>query len=299
MSSRRPGPTSWPSCPPTSWPATLPARSSTRPDGFVVEGPTAGGHNAPPARPAGGRRATGEPVYGPRDDADLEKVAALGIPFWVAGWLRHARAVSRRRCRPAQRASRSARSSPRPVSPGLTPELRARPAGRRLTEDSLAVRTDVTASPTGFPFKVARVPGTADSDAGSTPPARGSATSATLREPYVRADGRSVTGARPSRSTCSSARVAKPGADRRTSCLCNALTANIGLAQHRRTATSSRAAHARLGSGRRAGLLHAHPHGWSAGQVVGWLLGQEAAVRQPGAPLRGHCLAAPRWAAYP
>ncbi|XVQ87765.1 nitronate monooxygenase [Microbispora siamensis] len=27
----------------------------------------------------------GEPVYGPRDEVDTGKVAALGLPFWLAG----------------------------------------------------------------------------------------------------------------------------------------------------------------------------------------------------------------------
>ena len=56
----------------------------TRPDGFVIEGFNAGGHNAPP-------RGTmildddGQPVFGPRDEADIEKVAKVGLPFWLAG----------------------------------------------------------------------------------------------------------------------------------------------------------------------------------------------------------------------
>src|SRR5665647_874183 len=64
--------------------AYLAREDSTRPDGFVVEGPRAGGHNAPPR----GRLVLdddGQPVFGPRDDADLAKVAAVGLPFWLAG----------------------------------------------------------------------------------------------------------------------------------------------------------------------------------------------------------------------
>ena len=57
---------------------------SIRPDGFIVEGPLAGGHNAPPR----GQLVlddTGQPVFGPRDEADLGKIAAIGLPFWLAG----------------------------------------------------------------------------------------------------------------------------------------------------------------------------------------------------------------------
>ena len=53
-------------------------------DGFVVEGPTAGGHNAPP-RGALTLDDNGEPIYGQRDMVDLVKLAELGLPFWVAG----------------------------------------------------------------------------------------------------------------------------------------------------------------------------------------------------------------------
>ena len=63
---------------------TLVRKANGRVDGFVVEGPTAGGHNAPPR----GRlqlSALGEPVYGERDAVDLAKLRELGLPFWLAG----------------------------------------------------------------------------------------------------------------------------------------------------------------------------------------------------------------------
>ena len=53
--------------------------------GFVVELPTAGGHNAPPR----GREKVfddkGQPVYGERDEVNFEKLKNLGIPFWIGG----------------------------------------------------------------------------------------------------------------------------------------------------------------------------------------------------------------------
>jgi len=62
----------------------LAKKANGRVDGFVVEGPTAGGHNAPPR---GEKRLNeqGEPVYGERDSVDLKKLSKLGLPFWVAG----------------------------------------------------------------------------------------------------------------------------------------------------------------------------------------------------------------------
>ncbi|HEY9787048.1 MAG TPA: nitronate monooxygenase, partial [Candidatus Obscuribacterales bacterium] len=52
--------------------------------GFVFEHHTAGGHNAPPR---GGVRldAFGEPIYGEKDECDLDSFRKLGLPFWLAG----------------------------------------------------------------------------------------------------------------------------------------------------------------------------------------------------------------------
>jgi len=52
--------------------------------GFVVEGSSAGGHNAPP-RGQMQLNEKGEPVYGLRDLPDLERFRDLGYPFWLAG----------------------------------------------------------------------------------------------------------------------------------------------------------------------------------------------------------------------
>ena len=54
----------------------------------MIEGPTAGGHNAPPRGPLQ-LDASGQPIYGPRDEVDLAKIAALGLPFWLAGGYGH------------------------------------------------------------------------------------------------------------------------------------------------------------------------------------------------------------------
>jgi nitronate monooxygenase len=69
--------------------ATVLARkASGRVDGFIIEGPTAGGHNAPPrGDPTFNER--GEPLYGERDVVDLAKVRELGLPFWLAGGTGH------------------------------------------------------------------------------------------------------------------------------------------------------------------------------------------------------------------
>ena len=58
----------------------LTRKATGRVDGFVVEGPTAGGHNAPP-RGETQRNDRGEPIYGERDVVDLDAIGSLGLPF--------------------------------------------------------------------------------------------------------------------------------------------------------------------------------------------------------------------------
>ena len=64
--------------------AYLARDESSRPDGFIIEGPSAGGHNAPP-RGKVQFDEENEPIYGPRDLANLEKMKNYGYPFWLAG----------------------------------------------------------------------------------------------------------------------------------------------------------------------------------------------------------------------
>jgi len=58
----------------------LTRKANGRVDGFVVEGPTAGGHNAPP-RGKMKLDQRGEPIYGERDVARLQAFRSLGLPF--------------------------------------------------------------------------------------------------------------------------------------------------------------------------------------------------------------------------
>ncbi|HEX9887762.1 MAG TPA: nitronate monooxygenase, partial [Longimicrobiales bacterium] len=65
--------------------ATMMARKATGAvNGFIIEGPTAGGHNAPPRGPVQ-LNEEGEPIYGERDVVDLDKLRELELPFWIAG----------------------------------------------------------------------------------------------------------------------------------------------------------------------------------------------------------------------
>jgi len=62
----------------------LKKKSTGEVDGFIVEGPTAGGHNAPPRGPLR-LDDFGEPIYSEKDIADLKAIRDLGLPFWLAG----------------------------------------------------------------------------------------------------------------------------------------------------------------------------------------------------------------------
>ena len=126
-------------------------------DGFVVEGSTAGGHNAPP-RGAPVFNAMGEPVYGPKDSVDLAKIRELGRPFWVAGGFGHPdRLVEALNAgaEGVQVGTAFALSN----DSGLDPKLRDTILDQ-LANGKGTVFTDPLASPTGFPFKVIGVEGT-------------------------------------------------------------------------------------------------------------------------------------------
>ena len=136
---------------------TLARKASGRVDGFVVEGPTAGGHNAPP-RGAAPLNERGEPIYGQRDVPDLEKIRTLGLPFWMAGsYATPARLAEALHNGAAgvQVGTAFAFCEESGIEPGLkTRVLRSSRSG------GVEVFTDPVASPTGFPFKVARLDGT-------------------------------------------------------------------------------------------------------------------------------------------
>ena len=198
-------------------------------DGFVVEGPIAGGHNAPPRGPLQ-LSERGEPVYGQRDVVDLEQMKALGVPFWLAGAY-----ASRERFAAAVAAGAHGVQVGTAFAfceeSGLDPELR-----RRFLADVLRgkgrVFTDPVASPTGFPFKVATLEGTLSDEATYEERPR-LCDLGYLRRAYRREDGRLD-------YRCPSEPVAdyvrKGGRVEDTvgrKCLCNALVTNIGMGQQR------------------------------------------------------------------
>jgi nitronate monooxygenase len=210
--------------------ALLLRKSNGRVDGFVVEGSTAGGHNAPPR----GRlhlSASGEPVYGERDEIDLAKMRELPVPFWLAGGrgtregLRHALDAGAAGIQVGTAFAFCEES-------GLDKRYKALLL-RKAADGTSRVFTDPVASPTGFPFKVADLEGSLSKEDAYLARTR-VCDLGYLREAYRREDG-SVGLRCPAEPA--PAYVVKGGSDEEThgrKCLCNALTANIGLAQVRR-----------------------------------------------------------------
>jgi nitronate monooxygenase len=207
----------------------LAKKASGRVDGFIVEGPTAGGHNAPPRGPLQLTQ-EGEPIYGERDVADLVAIKALGLPFWLAGSYGDASKVAEA-LRTGAAGVQVGTAFAFCEESGLESEIKRDVLA--LSRQGLArVFTDPLASPTGFPFKILRMAGTiADPDA---PPKRARICDlGYLRSAYRKDDG--TMGWRcPSEPIDDF--VDKGGKLEETTgrlCVCNGLMANIGLGQVR------------------------------------------------------------------
>lgn len=209
--------------------AMLARKATGRVDGFVIEAPTAGGHNAPPRGPLR-LTATGEPIYGERDVPDLEAIRALGLPFWLAG-----------SCARPERVEEAIRLGATGVQvgtafayceeSGLTREIKDKVLALSRTKQ-VRVFTDPVASPTGFPFKLVQVPDTLTDPAA---PARSHRICdlGYLRHAYKMPDG-TIGWRCPSEPVDDY--VSKGGLETETRgrmCVCNGLVANIGMGQVR------------------------------------------------------------------
>jgi len=208
---------------------TLVKKGSGKVDGLVVEGPSAGGHNAMP-RGVLKLDASGEPIYGPKDDVDLESIKALGVPFWLAG----AYGTSER-LKEALSMGASGIQAGTPFAfceeSGLTKEIRESII-RKVLDGSASVFTDPKASPTGFPFKLLRLEGSNSEDDVFAARKR-VCDLGYLRHLYRKEDN--MAGYRCPAEPVDEY-VKKGGIAEETAgckCLCNGLMANIGLAQRR------------------------------------------------------------------
>ena len=226
-----------------------PARS-TRPDGFVVESPLG--------------------------DDGLAALTDLGLPFWLAGGcgeperVRAALAAGASGVQVGTLFTLSLESGlDEPVREGLLQELRS---------GTLRVRTDVSASPDGLPLTIASLKGTlSEPEVYDLRPRL--CDLGYLRTPYRRGNG--STGYR-----CPAEPVdvflRKGGAPKDAAgarCLCNALLADVGLGQRRRSGYGEVPLvilGADLAGARRLDAEHwlhgGSAAGWSAAEAVAWLL---------------------------
>ncbi len=252
---------------------------ATRPDGFVVEGETAGGHNAPPR----GRLHLddrGAPVYGLRDRVDLDRMVAIGLPFWLAGGY-----AEPQRLREALDAGAAGVQIGSAFAlceeSGFLPGYKQAIISAALSGE-IDVFTDPVASPSGYPFKVVRLPGTA-SEREVYEERRRVCDLGFLRSAYKQSDG--TVGYR-----CASepvtAFVRKGGRREETvgrKCLCNALLAASGYAQVRATGEESALVTGGDDIVRSARVLAGDSGSWTAADVVDYVLGFGApgSIRSP------------------
>jgi nitronate monooxygenase len=208
---------------------TLARKSNGRVDGFVVEGDSAGGHNAPPRGPMQ-LSANGEPLYGERDIPDLKKIGDLGLPFWLAGsYGRGGRLQAALDC--GAQGIQVGTAFAFCEESGLLPHLK-RQAIELSRRRELRIFTDPLASPTDFPFKVVPLPGTLSQREVYVSRKR-ICDLGYLRRPYVKADG--SLGYRCAAEP-EEAYVAKGGLRENTRgrmCICNGLAAAVGIGQIR------------------------------------------------------------------
>jgi nitronate monooxygenase len=209
--------------------ATMLKKANGRVDGLVIETRTAGGHNAPPR----GKlllSELGEPVYGERDAIDIAKLRELGVPFWLAGGYGHPEKLREALAQGAA-GVQVGTAFEFAWESGLCEELKVALLAK-VVAGKASVFTDPLCSPTGFPFKVAELEGTA-SDAETSAARPRICDLGFLREPY-----RMETGEVGYRCAAEpvSLYLAKGGREQDTvgrKCVCNGLLANIGLAQVR------------------------------------------------------------------
>ena len=194
--------------------------------GFIIEGPVSGGHNAPPRSKT--YDADSNPVYDERDVANLDQVAALGYPFYLAGGYGSPEKLKEALEQGATGIQVGSLFSL--ANESGYPMAYKRTLIKKIHEGATSVRTDGRISSTGFPFKVLEVEGTL-----GIPQLYKERTRICdlgyLQQAYV--DGKERLQVR-----CPAEPVAtyvdKGGNvedTERRGCLCNALMANIGLGQ--------------------------------------------------------------------
>jgi len=197
-------------------------------DGFIIEAPNAGGHNAPPRGKLELSEA-GEPVYHERDKPDLEVIRKLGLPFWLAGGYADPERVKEALASGATGVQVGTAFAYCEES-GFEADLKRQVLDLSRKGEARAF-TDPRASPSGFPFKVVEMEGTlSEAEIYEERP----------REPcrlgYLRHAYRKDNGGLGWRCAAEPVEVyVRKGGDEADTvgrkCLCSALLANVGLPQ--------------------------------------------------------------------
>ena len=199
-------------------------------EGFIVEGPTAGGHNAPP-RGQTTYDERGQPVYGERDVVDLEQLKALGLPFWLAGGAGSPQALAQALEHGAAGVQVGTLFAYSRES-GLTPDIKFS-ALETVKTGKASIFTDPLASPTGFPFKVVEIPGTLSQDEVYQSRTR-VCDLGYLREIYQTEAGKLGFRCASEPQALYQAKHGKLEDTTGRKCLCNSLMADVGMAQVQR-----------------------------------------------------------------
>lgn len=210
--------------------ATALAQLPEPPDGFVVEAPSAGGHNAPPRGP---RRVDdlGQPIYDERDEVDLQQMRELGLPFWLAGSYGTPDGLAEARANGAAGIQVGTAFAFCEES-GLVPDLK-REITAQVMDGTVEVRSNWRASPTGFPFRIVQVDGTLSDESVYEDRSRVCDLGA-LRVPYKTETG-SIGYRCPAEPLRAYADIkgGRPANTEGRLCLCNGLLATAGLPQYR------------------------------------------------------------------
>lgn len=208
--------------------SVLAKKATGKVNGFIVEGHTAGGHNAPPRSKKQELTLDGQPIYSDRDIPDIKAIKDLGLPFWLAGGYAHPSQVTRALEMGASGVQVGTAFAFCEES-GFDDVLKTQ-ALALIRNGDARVFTDPKASPTGFPFKVMQLPGSL-SDADSFENRKRICDLGYLRHAYRKEDGKLGwrCPAEPEKQFLAKGGSKEEIAGRQ--CICNALTANIGMGQ--------------------------------------------------------------------
>jgi len=236
-------------------------------NGFVVETPSAGGHNAPPR---GKLILTdkGDPIYGKRDEVEIEEIKAIGLPFWLAGsWcspekLTDALSIG---AQGIQAGTAFAFCN----EAGITKQLKESVI-QNILRGNVSVLTDTKASPTDFPFKVLSLKGTL-SENDEYMGRKRICDLGYLRHLYAKSNGSVGYRCPAEPAEAYIKKGGKPDRAENRKCLCNALLSNIGLGQCRNDGSFENSLITAGNDILSIARLLKNNHSYSAKDVIDWL----------------------------